>query len=452
MKTAEDASTSESSFPVCVVCCNDVGVADCVSHLLPCSGERAVRKLTAWQSQYSKNVASSCTVMKKLEESDVMLVCDMCLSVMMEIDSLESRLYQNLEKLWKRRVDVRKDCDNREEGRNENLKPEVRLPECDGNHRKLRRPSRNPKSTSDGKSFDKSCLKQELNHSDEAFSEGDQCRSRSSKLSFKVQIEEAGAVQDDFHLKFLKDNEPETVDKTEASKIHECKKCKQEFRVLSAYKRHMREHGAKLCPICGVLIKGVGAAQVKKHVEFVHMKMAKLECQICHEKFRYSMTLYSHQAKVHNYRPERVMCQCPQCGKWIKTRRALRLHMGDRHGVFEPSTAIFECTYCGKKIMDKTRYARHISMHEGIKPFACNRCDLRSVDFSNIRYHSRRVHGKDIRRVWKDGILTTEIEDLEEKEEVSKDTDLRTEDAPSSSDNASMYNPELPEDVGPSLP
>ena len=50
-----------------------------------------------------------------------------------------------------------------------------------------------------------------------------------------------------------------------------------------------------------------------------------------------------------------------------------------------------QCTVC-LKVIKKTSYTRHMRIHTGDKPFACELCDYRSNQKSNLRLHIRQMH------------------------------------------------------------
>jgi len=50
-----------------------------------------------------------------------------------------------------------------------------------------------------------------------------------------------------------------------------------------------------------------------------------------------------------------------------------------------------QCLVC-LKVIRKTSYSRHRRIHTGEKPFACEICDYRSNQKSNLRLHIRQMH------------------------------------------------------------
>ncbi|CAG0915042.1 unnamed protein product [Notodromas monacha] len=151
----------------------------------------------------------------------------------------------------------------------------------------------------------------------------------------------------------------------------------------------------KVCPLCGKLIKG-SEVHVQTHIQVVHYRERKLCCKFCDQKFLYHKSLYAHQARVHDYQPEKVTFQCTECGKVLASKWSFRLHQLSVHNVVPDRLKVYDCSHCPRRFLDVTKYREHVNMHEGIRPHACPHCDVRMVNRKNLKEHIKHLHGESV--------------------------------------------------------
>ncbi|CAH1779573.1 unnamed protein product [Owenia fusiformis] len=63
--------------------------------------------------------------------------------------------------------------------------------------------------------------------------------------------------------------------------------------------------------------------------------------------------------------------------------------------IFEKLRLMFgqeECQYCGRLFYNRSEYEPHVRTHTGDKPYACDRCNYRSITRDNLRRHVEREH------------------------------------------------------------
>ncbi|XP_042577063.1 gastrula zinc finger protein XlCGF8.2DB-like [Cyprinus carpio] len=75
---------------------------------------------------------------------------------------------------------------------------------------------------------------------------------------------------------------------------------------------------------------------------------------------------------------------CTQCGKSLKTKRILKIHMSV-HTEEKP----FTCDQCGKSFTQKEQLKGHMRIHTGEKPFKCHECRERFFSKSHLERHVR---------------------------------------------------------------
>uniref|UniRef100_A0A8C6T396 C2H2-type domain-containing protein n=1 Tax=Neogobius melanostomus TaxID=47308 RepID=A0A8C6T396_9GOBI len=121
-----------------------------------------------------------------------------------------------------------------------------------------------------------------------------------------------------------------------------------------------------------------------------HTKAYPYLCWECGKKFRHSLTLTRHVARVH-HSGEPVMEKpaifgCVQCGKMFTSRRCLL-----KHDNFHHKGLRFPCEHCGKGFFGKDALVRHTLIHTGERPFKCDDCDKSFRSLAELKIH-RRYH------------------------------------------------------------
>ena len=123
----------------------------------------------------------------------------------------------------------------------------------------------------------------------------------------------------------------------------------------------------------------------------VHSKREH-QCSICQRSFGVLKDLNQH-LKFHN---ERFCCE--HCGKTLKSRYALMLHIARIHNGAAPrQVKHYLCTLCGKMCRSKTEYTTHRNKeHLRIQPFHCEICDTGFFARSNLRAHEKVADQNDL--------------------------------------------------------
>ena len=81
---------------------------------------------------------------------------------------------------------------------------------------------------------------------------------------------------------------------------------------------------------------------------------------------------------------------CPICGKGFPTKQRLGRHTRAAH---DPKN--IKCTKCSKSFADDpVKLLRHMSIHTGLKPFSCSRCNYVSEKKGNVAIHVKKQHHK----------------------------------------------------------
>ena len=108
-----------------------------------------------------------------------------------------------------------------------------------------------------------------------------------------------------------------------------CRKCSNNFKTKEELRLHLEtEHTEDVqqfdCEKCNMKFRIKD--QLKEHFEAIHKD--NIKCQKCHKT-------YETMGKVrrHDWREHRGI-ECNVCGKWVKSRQAIKKHREDEHGMF----------------------------------------------------------------------------------------------------------------------
>lgn len=83
---------------------------------------------------------------------------------------------------------------------------------------------------------------------------------------------------------------------------------------------------------------------------------------------------------------------CDQCGISYAHPNGLSKHKMSIHQGIRPHA----CQVCDKRFITKMRLNEHLVIHTGEKSFLCDQCDKRFNRASNLRTHKSRVHHQKI--------------------------------------------------------
>jgi len=172
-----------------------------------------------------------------------------------------------------------------------------------------------------------------------------------------------------------------------------------------------------MCQECGKTFEQ--RSSLKSHIEIQHEKLEKFSCQECDQKFLTYYRLTCHMEKVHTDKAEVFMCT--KCGKQIVGKNRFQKHVNHHPLNFKmvPCTICelmfsesqlkchmkemhsnkkmrYQCPYCPKK-MEKRAFIRcHVRTHTGAKPYCCIKCDKYYISSASVRRHLRDYHRGDL--------------------------------------------------------
>ena len=163
----------------------------------------------------------------------------------------------------------------------------------------------------------------------------------------------------------------------------ENKKAKEKFQYDNTIKA--RRH---ICSKCGK--KFPTNSGMLRHLNFVHNKKC-IQCDKCDYKTPIPDSMMKHIAHRHSIVN---LTTCHECGKKVKSLNYQK-HLSTHS---EARRKLINCTICGKELMSK-QLIHHMRMVHGERNYACDKCNYRAPNNSNLRLHLIKMHqGQELRK------------------------------------------------------
>uniref|UniRef100_A0A182K2W1 Uncharacterized protein n=1 Tax=Anopheles christyi TaxID=43041 RepID=A0A182K2W1_9DIPT len=128
---------------------------------------------------------------------------------------------------------------------------------------------------------------------------------------------------------------------------------------------HTKEQQQFACDRCPFVSSR--KANLKMHVQNVHLKRVVKRCEKCDRGFSYVDSYNAHMRAKHNFGE---YFECKICSMKFRHRGGLNGHMNRKHN--EESNC--SCPVCGFVCQDKKGLKDHSRVHSNEKPFACRHC------------------------------------------------------------------------------
>uniref|UniRef100_A0A1A8F8Y8 C2H2-type domain-containing protein n=2 Tax=Nothobranchius korthausae TaxID=1143690 RepID=A0A1A8F8Y8_9TELE len=187
-----------------------------------------------------------------------------------------------------------------------------------------------------------------------------------------------------------------------------CSVCGKRLKSDSQLAAHARVHMSDKPHRCSICLRGFHrAAWLKQHHARVHLKakpeealltssrrrsaagLSSFPCPACSKLFRFRSMLASHMLIHSDVRP----FACDFCSRSFRRHSHLKRHREVVHANGARLPESFVCHICGKDKKCRSQLARHVIIHTGERPFACELCPARFNRRGNLQHHQRRVHG-----------------------------------------------------------
>uniref|UniRef100_UPI0037E77A70 zinc finger protein ZFP2-like n=1 Tax=Semicossyphus pulcher TaxID=241346 RepID=UPI0037E77A70 len=186
-----------------------------------------------------------------------------------------------------------------------------------------------------------------------------------------------------------------------------CNVCGKRLKSEALLAAHTRIHSADKPHRCGVCLRSFQRATcLKQHHVRVHLRVRVNEsvrapgrrkssaaktfpCPICSKVFKFRSLLASHSLIHSEMRPY----GCDFCSRSFRRLSHLKRHREVVHANGARPLQSFVCHICGKDKKCRSQLARHVIIHTGERPYACDLCPARFNRSGNLQQHRKRMHG-----------------------------------------------------------
>ena len=136
------------------------------------------------------------------------------------------------------------------------------------------------------------------------------------------------------------------------------------------------------CKACGSNFSS--AFGVRRHISYFHEKKKPFPCDKCSKSFALKDQLKKHKS-VH----EKESYCCSQCGKVLRSKDNLTIHINSVH---EGQKKPYSCDKCAKCFAQKGQLKIHRECVHKEETYPCSQCDKELKSNDSLTRHIKTVH------------------------------------------------------------
>jgi KRAB domain-containing zinc finger protein len=177
-------------------------------------------------------------------------------------------------------------------------------------------------------------------------------------------------------------------DKSKLNKF-ECEVCHKKYKTKGILTEHQKSHDKDWkgyqCKVCQKYLSD--RTNLARHMKLHKPREKTFACDMCDSKYFYNFLLTNHKRTVHqeDFTPN----QCHLCGKEIVDKENFKRHML----LHDDSFGGYPCKFCHKKFLDKSYLIKHEKTHNvGFEGYKCDICEKVYTQKQTMILHKKKHH------------------------------------------------------------
>ena len=173
-----------------------------------------------------------------------------------------------------------------------------------------------------------------------------------------------------------------------------CTKCAKRFLRETSLTHHMESTHDLRCDVCAKVF--AHRCTLSRHRRLHGRRPFK--CSVCEKTFTFSYYLQQHEARhqITKDSPPTRQVHCLICDTTYPSRVDLWHHQKSCHGAASNATTAvrLQCSVCSKRLTSSRGLRVHRLIHDGVRPFVCDKCGASFYDKCHLMRHCKQHSGE----------------------------------------------------------
>ena len=230
---------------------------------------------------------------------------------------------------------------------------------------------------------------------EETKSKRDRCENYSKDRTAAARLEDHCADSEGASSASSKDATKKGQNATKDSRF-KCTKCAKRFLRETSLARHMESTHDVRCDVCAKVF--AHRCTLSRHRRLHGPKPFK--CSVCEKTFTFSYYLQQHETRhqITKDSPPTRQVHCLVCDTMYPSRVDLWHHQKLSHGAANATNATtavrLQCSICSKELTSSRGLRVHRLIHEGVRPYVCDKCGASFYDKCHLMRHCKQHSGE----------------------------------------------------------